>query len=470
MQGAVVGTPGTLPTNWSESTSGIVPAVASLGTQKGLASIGILYSGTQVSGNINLFLGTSTEMAATYGQTITFSLEISVCGGSLANVGGTIILQMQEANSGGSFLTFGQGADITSSLSSNPTIFSFTRTLTNAATAYVRPAFQLNPTGAVNLTLCLSAGQMELNSLINSSVASAVVASGGSGGTNGTNVNLTVTGGTCSTQPVIQGTIAGNALTAITAYGTPGSCTVFPPSPATVTGNSLSGATVTLTPTNNAAQGFATSPIPTSGSAVTRAADNVKFTNPPASFGTGLTALLWGTWYAPTSYSGANQFGVEISNGSTSERFGIYRTASAGLADTTITGGTVVADGIISQSSFTKLCFSSTAGTSSTNLLVNGGSASTGSSAGGPTGLNTIAVGQRADASGTFVMDGSIERIAVNPNQALAVPVCQTDTNLNLYNFLLPSDLPDAPDWLKMRFGLLPVNDNTPAEMMRRAG
>lgn len=80
-----------------------------------------------------------------------------------------------------------------------------------------------------------------------SGVSSATVANGGSAGTNGTNVNLTVAGGTCTTQPVIQGTIAGNALTTITGYGTPGVCLVFPSSPAAVSGNSLSGATVNLT-------------------------------------------------------------------------------------------------------------------------------------------------------------------------------------------------------------------------------
>lgn len=77
-------------------------------------------------------------------------------------------------------------------------------------------------------------------------VGGARVASSGSGGTNGTNVNLTVTGGTCSQQPVIQGTIAGNALSVVTAYGTPGVCSVLPTSPATVTGNGLSGATVNI--------------------------------------------------------------------------------------------------------------------------------------------------------------------------------------------------------------------------------
>lgn len=79
-------------------------------------------------------------------------------------------------------------------------------------------------------------------------VKSAVVASGGSGGTPGAGVNLTVTGGTCSVQPVIQGTISGGgALTAITGYGTPGTCTVAPSNPATVTAaGPLSGATITI--------------------------------------------------------------------------------------------------------------------------------------------------------------------------------------------------------------------------------
>ena len=77
---------------------------------------------------------------------------------------------------------------------------------------------------------------------------------GGSGGTNGTSVALTVSGGTCTTQPVLLGTISGGALIAITGVQTAGACplTTEPNAIATVTGNSLSGATVNLVMAKNA--------------------------------------------------------------------------------------------------------------------------------------------------------------------------------------------------------------------------
>lgn len=79
-----------------------------------------------------------------------------------------------------------------------------------------------------------------------SSVISATVAAAGTTYTNGTQT-LTVTGGTCTQQPQLSVTVAGNVVTAILAVLVPGICTTAPSSPASTTGGGGTGATVTLT-------------------------------------------------------------------------------------------------------------------------------------------------------------------------------------------------------------------------------
>ena len=288
--GAVAGTPGTLPTNVSLSTQGTGIAVSSvaLGTESGIPYMDLNFNFTATgSANAFLLLDTTSGIAATYGQTYTHSLFVK----QVSGVFPTVAIAMRERTAGGATNVVTNSSGGVAVPGSGTALGSdrlqFSATLSGATTTSLVPTveFTIVNTTVYNFTLRIGWPQLELNPLINSTVASAVVAAGGSGGTNGTGVSLTVTGGTCPTPPVLLGTISGNALTAITGVSNAGSCTTLPPSPATVTGNSLSGATVTLTPTNNAAQGFATSPIPTTNAAVARNTDIITLTKVPA-FGT----------------------------------------------------------------------------------------------------------------------------------------------------------------------------------------
>jgi len=76
---------------------------------------------------------------------------------------------------------------------------------------------------------------------------SASVQTGGSGYTNGTQT-LTVTGGTCITQPQFSVTVSGNAVTAVLASVTPGNCSVLPSNPVNTTGGGGTGAELNLVP------------------------------------------------------------------------------------------------------------------------------------------------------------------------------------------------------------------------------
>ena len=75
MVGAVVGTPGTLPTNWTDfggTLNGITRTVVGFGTVNGIAYIDLNYAGTATSGS-SFFLepDVSGAIAASYGQTVT---------------------------------------------------------------------------------------------------------------------------------------------------------------------------------------------------------------------------------------------------------------------------------------------------------------------------------------------------------------------------------------------------------------
>lgn len=75
-------------------------------------------------------------------------------------------------------------------------------------------------------------------------LASGTVSFGGGSYTNGASVSLTVTGGTCATQPVVLATVASNKVTAINSVSTPGACTSPPTNPATLSDGTHVSATI----------------------------------------------------------------------------------------------------------------------------------------------------------------------------------------------------------------------------------
>jgi len=87
--GAVAGTPGTLPTNWSTFTSltGLTRQIVGTGTENGISYLDVKLSGTpSAAGSYFLQFETSTGVAASNGQTWTSSGYFKLAGGSLTGI------------------------------------------------------------------------------------------------------------------------------------------------------------------------------------------------------------------------------------------------------------------------------------------------------------------------------------------------------------------------------------------------
>ena len=89
MAGAVAGTPGTLPTNWSPSFSaGLSYEVVGIGVEDGISYIDIrvLGTGTAAFPEAIFYFDGSSGIPVAQGQTWTFSCYVKIVGGTLAGV------------------------------------------------------------------------------------------------------------------------------------------------------------------------------------------------------------------------------------------------------------------------------------------------------------------------------------------------------------------------------------------------
>lgn len=162
--GAVAGTPGTAPTNWSAPNppvAGLSRQVVGVGTENGLPCVDIRWSGTLAAGASNAQLvvfDNFTAVAAAVGQTWTGSVSARVVGGNLTGVT-SFGLDMAERDAGGAGLANGV---TTIGLDATFQRFSATRTLTNASTAFVIHRIVVTiPNGTtVDFTLRLYAPQL----------------------------------------------------------------------------------------------------------------------------------------------------------------------------------------------------------------------------------------------------------------------------------------------------------------------
>jgi hypothetical protein len=344
MQGAVagvIGSGGALPTNWTTPTTptGLTRTV-SLATINGIDTVAINFAGTAGStAVVSISNETVGQIAASYGQTWSSSMFLQVSQDDPA------LTQLQLA---------AQGTNGASQVESNvtnvyPGRLTFQRvsnhvTLNNVATTNIRTNLVTNSIASgtpINFTIVLGWPQTENNN-INSTVASAVKAADGTAGIDGTAV-YALTGGT-GTQATLNVTWAGGVMT-VNSVASAGSYTVLPPSPATLTyvsgtATGWTGATVTLTPTNNAASAFVTSPIRTTSVAATRNADAVTLTSPPA-FGAAYS--MYAVWTPQAPITGlVAQTAIQLDDGTNIQRSLMRRAASTGRALAATVGGTGV--------------------------------------------------------------------------------------------------------------------------------
>ena len=181
--GAVAGTPGTLPTNWSQSNNtGLAANVVGTGTENGITYIDLRVNGTTTgTGQTNILFETSIGVAATTGQTWSLSSYLKIQAGSLTNVG-VINLVLQENTAVGTAVTAGAQA-ITIPMSSLGTYRpTFTRTLSGGVTvAAVMPYIQINiNTGlVVDFTLRIGLPQVEQGAFATSVILTDNTSAGG---------------------------------------------------------------------------------------------------------------------------------------------------------------------------------------------------------------------------------------------------------------------------------------------------
>lgn len=160
MQGAVVGTPGTLPNNWQSILGALSANVVGLPIVNGIQCIDIRIFGTSSSSNIQFRFEPNSQIVAANGEAWTNSMYLQYINSTLPPVSATqLIIEMTSV---GLLVALGsQAAPISSSSLQS---VSFTRTLSGGATvARVNTGLQFNLTNGASYDFTIRIGwpQME---------------------------------------------------------------------------------------------------------------------------------------------------------------------------------------------------------------------------------------------------------------------------------------------------------------------
>jgi len=180
MVGAVAGTPGTAPTNWTlaAAANGIDREVVGTGTENGITYIDVRFYGTATAfyTGFSIFEGVNIVVASS-GQTWTDSAYFKLQAGATTNVT-NLQLFIDEVNSGGSLL-----ARTTTTISPTSAALSTqrvvaTRTFTDATTAFARTGFRFEVANglAIDITLRIGLPQLELGAFATSVIPTTTTA------------------------------------------------------------------------------------------------------------------------------------------------------------------------------------------------------------------------------------------------------------------------------------------------------
>jgi hypothetical protein len=178
MVGAVAGTPGTLPTNWTASTiaSGISREIVGTGTENGIAYIDIRVYGTPGSNAAYSIQAESVgTVSAATGQVWTLSSWIRIVGGSSANISSPTFYF--DERFGAVFVTGGEVS--VSYLSSAQQRYSAARTLSGGATISTLNAgirFAMTNGAAIDITLRIGLPQLEQGAFATSPIPTTTAA------------------------------------------------------------------------------------------------------------------------------------------------------------------------------------------------------------------------------------------------------------------------------------------------------
>ena len=181
MQGAVAGTPGTLPTNWTGTTTpsnGINRDVVGVGTENGITYIDIRFSGTTTGALFfSLRFEPANQIVASNGQTWTSTIYARLIGGSLTNIT-QVNHVIVYSNAAGTGLTFGTGGITPTNAALNTQRFTRTTTASDATTAFVASYIQIeaNSGVAIDITLRIGLPQLELGAFATSVIPTTTTA------------------------------------------------------------------------------------------------------------------------------------------------------------------------------------------------------------------------------------------------------------------------------------------------------
>jgi hypothetical protein len=180
MQGAVAGTPGTLPTNWGIGGIGLgtlTQQVVGTGTINGINYIDLRFSGTTSTTGFELRLETVNGIAASNGQTWAFSAWTALVGGSFANLTSSgVNANLQD--SGNVFLASLAFTGFSVNTTSTLTRSSAAATIATANTASIRPLlfFTFSSGVTIDFTLRIGLPQLELGAFATSVIPTTVAA------------------------------------------------------------------------------------------------------------------------------------------------------------------------------------------------------------------------------------------------------------------------------------------------------
>jgi hypothetical protein len=174
MVGAVVGSPGTIPTNWIVGGVGLTQQIVAVGTENGVSYIDLRLSGTATASTATLSFESATQIAALTGQTWTISSYLKTI--SLPSPPSSFSFAITERTSGGAIVVQ-QTTNV--SLTSNLARYTYSPTLNGGATtAFAQPRlfFVLVVGQTYDFTVRVGYPQMELGSVATSVIPTTTAA------------------------------------------------------------------------------------------------------------------------------------------------------------------------------------------------------------------------------------------------------------------------------------------------------
>jgi hypothetical protein len=160
MVGAVTGTSGTIPTQWSWSApTGLTRTVTAMGAVNGIETFRVRYVGTTSNANgFALDLENGTGIAALTADVWNFSMWLTLVAGDFTNIT-TFKLGFREATNANALVAVTTGSDLRASITATPTRLNSTITLAGGATvATMQPRIVMTAASGVAIDFTLDIG------------------------------------------------------------------------------------------------------------------------------------------------------------------------------------------------------------------------------------------------------------------------------------------------------------------------